>query len=74
MRALELARHRLDQGVLLERLEHRCARGLDHRLELGWGMVALGHEKRIGQQIGRAFVDLEEEERHGPMIDRCPSC
>ena len=67
---LELARDRLDERVLLERLEHRRPRRLHHRLELGWSMVPLGDEQRIGHQVGGALVELVEVELHAPMIDR----
>ena len=67
---LELAGDRLDERVLLERVEHRRPSRLHHRLELVWGMVALGHEERIGHQVGGALVELVEVELHAPMIDR----
>ena len=64
---LELARDRLDERVLLERVEDRRPSRLHHRLELVWSMVPLGDEQRIGHQVGGALVELVEEELHALM-------
>ncbi len=68
--ALELAGNRLDEGVLLECVEHRGASRVHHRRELLWGMVALRSEEGIGHQVRCALVELVKEESHQPMIDR----
>ena len=69
MGPLELPRDRLDQRVLLVGVEDRRPGGPGHRLELGWGKVALGHEERVGHQVRGPLVKLVEVERHAPMID-----
>src|SRR5688572_10155407 len=72
MRSLELAGHRLDDGVLLVSVDHLLPRRLDHLRELGRSVVALGCEQRIGHEVGGALVELVEVELHAPMIARCP--
>src|SRR5438093_12458098 len=70
-RALELARHRLDQRVFLKGLEHTSAGLLDEGREFFRTVALQADEQRIGHQVGRTFMKLVEIHGHGPMIDRC---
>lgn len=70
MAALQLARYRLDQGVLLERIEHGGTSGAHEVGKRFRGVFLFAHHDGVGQEIAGPFVELIEEESHdGPMIE-----
>ena len=65
MAPLQLAGDRLDQGVLLERLDDSLARHPDELGKFLGGVLALGGENGIGEEVGGSLMELVEEEWHG---------